>query len=479
MRLHEGTWLAVLAALLAGGCGQKADAPWLTMPDLASHAVHFPIGPANVHGASPGLSPNCDGCHFDKATGLPSSTFRTFTCTNCHVSIRVGVDHFDATAVAGATFHAGVANYASTVASFTTKVASLNGGVGPQGAADGACLSCHPTGMATDHATLFPLPHQNAAGTQVAVCSNCHRDLSDRRKLGCAVCHPHDQAANVSGHASVPGFVSAAAGDAAAAIEAASALCVRCHGDGVVPVRVAGHAAAAGGFIVGTGVHAGVNGGGCLDCHPAYRTTPPKTFAADFSKYACGVACHGTVPVTAAGSHADPVALGTFHAAASVDFTGKVAALGYDAACLSCHGDGTGGLPANHPFPVGSAPSHPIQTCSSCHTPSTARNNPANFACGTCHLTLDPALATKHSSPTIPVTDYATTSDRCLYCHGDAQVNRAANHPSGDGTPLANNVEHRTAGCSVCHKLPRIDKPFAADWGRRDCRPCHGANGPI
>jgi hypothetical protein len=486
MRIRLG---CLAMALWAAGCQRGADAPWLTMPSPAAHAAWFPIDSAAVHGVAPGQSPDCDRCHFDKGAGAPSSTFRTFTCTNssadpavgCHVAIRPGVHHD--TPADLATLHATVATYDAKVASYVGLVASpANGGVGPQSPEDGACRECHPTGMAVDHATRFPLPHRNTAGTIVAICSDCHRDFADRSRLGCAACHPHDGAATVTAHAKAPGFEGATASSPAATIEAASALCARCHGDGVVPVTIAAHAAT---FVVGSGVHAGTAGGGCLDCHPALRA-PPKGFAADFARTTCSAACHGTVPVTAAGRHDDgDGALRTYHVNAAVPWDTQLASSGsLDAACLACHPDGQGGLPANHPFPVGAAPAHPPEACSHCHTTVTARNVASNFACETCHLGLDPSLPTKHSSPIIPVTDYSTAkgftaaSARCLYCHGDSQVNRAASHPGGDGTPLADAAEHRTAGCSNCHKLARADKPFAADWGRTDCSTCHPGGPP-
>jgi hypothetical protein len=76
------------------------------------------------------------------------------------------------------------------------------------------------------------------------------------------------------------------------------------------------------------------------------------------------------------------------------------------------------------------------------------------------------------------VTDYGATSAQCLYCHGDSQVNRAANHPSASGTPLDGTPEHLTAGCTGCHKLARTEKPFAADWAKTDCLACHPGGPP-
>jgi hypothetical protein len=482
MRLPRAA--ALLAAALALGACKKSgrDAPWLSMPSTAEHAVFFPIGPANVHGAPPGQSPNCDGCHADLSgypPSTPSTTFRTFTCTGCHFEVRAGVFHDDPVAISA--FHATVTTYATTVADHAGEVASLNGGVGPQRAEDGACRACHPTGFATNHAVFFPLPHQDAAGAAVAVCADCHVDYSNRSLLGCSACHPHDLPATADAHALVPGFTAADSTAGTPAIEAASALCVRCHGDGVVPVTVAGHGALPGGFIVESGTHAGDAGGACLDCHPDVRVGF-QGFAADFTTTTCSVACHGTVPATAFGPHdGSGGTLAANHATAGVaDFDAKVTSLGIDAACLGCHPDGGGVLPVDHPFPVGLAPAHTPEPCSRCHTSATVRNDPTLFACETCHLALEPTLPTVHAAAAIPVTDYSTLYPvpaitgpaRCLYCHGDAQAYRAANHPVGDGTP-EQNPQHLAAGCSNCHRTARTDAPFAADWTQRYCVDCH------
>jgi hypothetical protein len=472
----QGLRLAASILLLVG-CTKPSGgkAPWLTMPTTASHAAWFPIGPADVHGAPVGSSPDCDGCHHDKETGLPSSTFRTYTCTGCHVQPRTGVAHDQPSQLA--TLHSTVAAYDGTVAGFAGSVASLNGGVGPQSPEDGACLRCHPTGFATDHAQIFPLPHQDAAATEVAVCSDCHRDPSDRTRLGCAPCHPHDQPATATAHAAVPDFVAAGPTAPDAEIVAASSLCVRCHAEGAVPVTVAGHAARSGGFVVGVGLHSGSSGGGCLDCHPSLRTDKP--FATDFSRYTCGAACHGSVPITAAGLHDNATELGAFHLAAGVDFAAAVTSLGFDGACRSCHGDGSGGLPGGHPFPVGAAPAHTPEACSRCHLTFTARNDAANIACADCHLSLDPLLPGRHTGAIIPVTDYGATGPECLRCHGEPLIFRASAHPSGEGTPRDGVVKHLDAGCTACHQTYLTDLPYAADWGQRDCRPCHPtAGGP-
>jgi hypothetical protein len=471
--------VAAAALLLLASCQRDATAPWLTMPTVASHAAWFPIDAGSVHGAEP---PACDGCHADTTSApyppsTPSTTFRTFTCTGCHVQVRSGVFHDQPADLAA--LHAGVPTWAATLSAWAPAAAPLHGGAGPQTALDGACRACHPTGLAADHSVIFPLPHRDPAATIVAGCTDCHRDPADRTRLGCSACHPHEGAATATAHAGVPDFVAAGPASPAADIEAASALCARCHAEGTVPVTVAGHAAASGGFVVGSGTHAGTAGGACLDCHPWRRTLPAKLFAADFPRFTCGAPCHGAVPTTVAGAHDDAAALGAFHAAAGVDFAGKVAAVGFDAACRACHPDGAGGgLPLGHPFPIGDPPSHPPSACAGCHTDLSAPTDPTRFDCATCHLSLDPALAAKHASPVIPVTDYTTESGRCLFCHGEALVYRAAAHPLAPGTPLDGNPTHVAPGCTACHQTARLDMPFTANWGHQTCSPCHAPGGP-
>ncbi len=275
--MRHGLAALTIAALLATGCKESdgTDA-WLSMPDAAQHsAQHFPITSGEPHGPPVGqAAADCNGCHYDKAAAAPSASFKVYTCTRCHVLLRSGLWHDDSQAVASA-WHvaAGVSQFDSTVA------AANVAGVAPL---DAACRSCHFSGIAVDHDTRLLLPHQDAAATIVAKCADCHTDQANRKVLGCASCHPHSLPATATAHAQVPGF---SATD--------STLCARCHEDGKVPVTVTGHSAGPG-FPIGVGVHAGAAGGACLACHPQNRTTPPRTFVADFKVTTC-VGCHVTV----------------------------------------------------------------------------------------------------------------------------------------------------------------------------------------
>jgi hypothetical protein len=316
-------------------------------------------------------------------------------------------------------------------------------------AVDAACRGCHPAGVGVNHAPIFPLPHQNAAGTVVAVCADCHVDRSSRKVLGCAACHPHSDPATATGHAAVPGF---SATD--------SALCARCHGDSTIPA-VATHTSFA---IEGSSRHQGLAGGACLQCHPATRPAP-KTFAADFAVTTC-TTCH--VPLTNANLalHDDGTALAAFHLARNVtDFTFT------DAACLKCHPDGSSGAPSYHPqlFPIDPASKHAGIACGDCHAAG-SRSDVVNMKCASCHAdpSKSPKFPTVHNptgvtvlaalTPAITQTSctpvaFAPTSLDCLRCHALSHVDLAANHPGGDSA--FGTGRHKGAGCTTCHLATR------------------------
>lgn len=433
----------LLAASGLAACGSSAQSgPWLTMPDAAAHAAKFPMAADTAHGIC-----TCNECHMTKdKTGawVPSDTFKDFTCIGCHYTTAnyPGLHHADEAGMAAR--HAAVPGYTYV---------------------DAECKRCHPAGIAVDHAAIFPLPHQNAAGTVVTQCSQCHVDPASRKVLGCAACHPHDLAATATAHAKVPDFSATDSG-----------LCLRCHADGTVP-RVAAHTA----FAVGTGAHSGAAGGKCLSCHPQNRTTAPRTFAADFGKYVC-LGCH--VLVRPGVYHDDPVGLATLHDAGT-SFT--------DAACYGCHKDGAAGAPSYHPqlFPIGAGTRHAGVTCGQCHTSST-RTDPATLACASCHAkTMGSSLeyvaahtvsgygiAVTKSSRNAAAVAVPMTSANCYKCHAQSQVDRAASHPGGEDA--FGTGQHRAAGCLTCHNalLTKVVGATTAaprtNWGSATgCNTCH------
>ena len=444
--------LLAAVGVLAGCHGKGQSGPWLTDPNLASHSAQFfPINAGDVHGPSPGQSlTTCNQCHADRSTGAsppaPATTFKTYTCTGCHVEIRPGVFHDQIPQLLAMVPHATPAFDPNQPLVY-----------------DQACRNCHPKGIAVNHAAVFPLPHQNAAGTIVAACGDCHVSPTDRTVLGCAACHPHDLAATVTGHAAVPDFDPSAT-------TSASALCARCHGDSNIPVQVATHSQ----FPIGTGAHSGPAGGACLACHPALRPAP-KTFAADFNQPDC-THCHVQ---TTAGFHDDPTGLTSFHASRGVaNFQFGTTA------CLQCHPNGAGaGAPLYHAqlFPIDAASKHAAVTCTACH--GTNRSDVTQLKCASCHAdpTQSPKFPTQHNpvgitvtvnTPTGPITVPGTvvieiwtdpnaiptctpvalptfTSVDCLKCHAQSHVDPAQGHPQADSSFQQDS--HQRAGCLTCH----------------------------
>jgi hypothetical protein len=476
---------AVLAAsLLLHGCSDEGGAPSVTMPTVDSHAKFFPIALGDVHGAATGqVTPDCNACHKDKVTGLPSSSFTQFTCTGCHVPSPT-ILHDDLAALE--TFH----RASPAVAEYTAKTGQ------PYDAHDAACRACHPQGIreAVDHVAHFPLPHRDAAGTTVARCADCHvqRSAGQYRVMGCASCHPHDLAANTTAHAAVPDFAPLPAGATQAQKDAASAACARCHGDGVVPVKVAEHGAKAAGFQVGgAAVHTGP-GARCLDCHPALRSDPLKPLAADFKVTTC-VGCHVPVGHTATavdhGTRADlepyhlglrdkvtgqPIPKAQLFASvvdAAIAAAGGDAARGLSAACLQCHPQGIGA----HPYyllPHQNAARTVVATCEQCHV---NQDRKADLGCAACHATTSPVAAKHAKVPDVVASDTSlAASARCARCHEyDAIPARVATHaPFG----IATGAHSGPAGgvCLTCHpSLKGEPTPWAADFKKVACAGCH------
>ncbi len=164
---------------------------------------------------------------------------------------------------------------------------------------------------------------------------------------------------------------------------------------------------------------------------------------------------------------AEPVA---FPLRACVERGADVACMGSAAergSCNHCHGpQGVGLEPPGHAslFPIDAASKHAAARCGQCHADLARPAVATLFQCPSCHLGLDPDLASRHTtttrSPGIVVVDYVAAGESCLRCHADAQVHRTSNHPSGaQGTP-----PHHEAGCTTCHDTFRADKPFGADF---------------
>jgi hypothetical protein len=334
----------------------------------------------------------------------------------------------------------------------------LHAGVGDYAHTSAGCYSCHPDGSIAapaDHDTAF-FPRGAGSAHAAVACSQCHTDLrnpGDPANFACASCH-----------GGLAGFSTAHAQVAGVGAATPSAQCLVCHGDSQV-ARVAAHA-----FTIAPG--SAIHDTACLQCHTARRTDKP--FAADFAAYEC-TGCH-----TKAAT--DPIHAG------NADYVYA------SASCYGCHPTGGAGAPANHDsafFPRGTGSAHAGVACLDCHTDLAHPNVAANFRCGTCHLSRDASLVTKHTasasralrvaSSEISTSDSAT----CLRCHADSQL--VTSHPSGgDGWP-----PHEGARCLQCHDVYRGDKPFAIDFAsdpsaqakflsspRHGCYNCHGTYPP-
>jgi hypothetical protein len=209
-------------------------------------------------------------------------------------------------------------------------------------------------------------------------------------------------------------------------------------------------------FFVVTGSHKTLT---CNQCHdPA---------AAGFALNEQGVSC--------TGCHTDAATTPT-HAGVT----------GYNwstGTCISCHKDGSGGLPPNHNtdyFPVTNT-KHASVGCAECHGATKAI---ADITCTPCHD--QSSMSSTHSA--IPATktgsrdrvtyvDYQWSSSYCLKCHADGQVNTIASHPRFD---------HGLTGsghapfCLVCHTstAPQGGKAWAVDFSKSTCLACHTSNSP-
>jgi len=477
--------LLVAAAPLAACDGTGATSgPSLTMPTPATHARFFPIDVGDVHGPRAGQATvDCNACHRDRLTDAPSQSFRTFACMGCHDAATPAL-HNDPVGLA-ALHQASLA-----VSDMTARTGQ------PFDVQDTACRACHPQGIrdGMDHATHFPLPHGDAAGTVVARCAECHVSTAVPRQyrvFGCAGCHPHDLAATTALHAAVADYQPLPAAPTAAEVQAASARCIRCHGDGPAPVKVAQHAARANGFQVGgAAVHTAANAG-CLGCHTALRTDPGNPLAADFTVANC-VACHVTVGPGAGGpTHDTRTELQTMHASlttapkallfaqtvdAATTAAGGDAARGLSAACLQCHPQGIG----PHPYyllPHRNAAGTVVAACEQCHV-NPARK--ADLGCAACHATASP-VGPKHARvPDVAPADTSlAASALCARCHEfDAiPVRVATGHTKFS---IAAGAHSGAAGgrCLACHTaLKGEPTPWAADWKRTGCTGCHVAVG--
>jgi hypothetical protein len=193
----------------------------------------------------------------------------------------------------------------------------------------------------------------------------------------------------------------------------------------------------------------------CTGCH-----TDPSSFRS----FQCTTTCHTSAVVTPLHTGVTTFSYG-------------------DQACYDCHRAGIA-APANHNtafFPVGAGTKHAGIRCSECHTDLASPNDPRNFHCADCHRSLSPPLSahdpvnipdglgvlavdilTVHTSQNTVGTPLSLTSENCLRCHADSQVDRASGHSTS--SEAFSRSAHTEAGCTTCHVAFRTDKPFAANF---------------
>ncbi len=477
------TALAALALLAACTGNGASEGPSLTMPTMASHVRYFPIAQGDAHGPHVGQATvECNACHRDRLTDTPSASFHTFACTGCHDPLTPAV-HNDPTGLKA--FH----EASLMVADMTARTGQ------PFDLLDAACRACHPQGIrdGVDHALHFPLPHGDAAGTVVARCNQCHVSTSsprDYKVMGCAGCHEHAGAQTDALHAKVVDYAPLPAAPTAADVQAASAKCVRCHGDGPSPVKVAEHAAKAAGFPVGgSAVHSGQNAA-CLTCHPALRADPAKPLAADFKVTSCA-SCHAAVGHGASSPfHDDRNGLQLMHVAttapkaqlfaqtvdAAAAAAGGDAVKGLSAACLQCHPQGIG----PHPYyllPHQNAAKTVVASCEQCHV-NPARK--ADLGCAACHATASP-VGPKHARvPDVNAADTSlAASALCARCHeNDAVPTRVATGHAKFSIAAGPHSGAAGGKCLACHpSLKGEPTPWAANFKVTGCTGCHVAVG--
>lgn len=263
--------LCLLCASLAPACERGHDPNWLTdpaYPDLSGHDRYLLLARTPHDPTAPGSTVSCDDCH-------PSTTFREYDCTGCHLASITDP------------YHAGVTSYPAA---------------GTATSAD--CYGCHPqgTGVMTpeQHALYFTM----GTHSHPAVCTQCHSDPTRRADLSTLRC--------VTCHESTPTSTGAAFGTAHARVNdyrstMTSDWCIRCHADDQVD-RIATHGA----YPDPTGYMAGSAGPGlpsgkhtnaaCLDCHtmvppafpnPTGTPVPDRPWAQNWPIASCNkTGCH-------------------------------------------------------------------------------------------------------------------------------------------------------------------------------------------
>ena len=425
---------------------------------------------------------DCAYCHAEVAAGAAvNAPEEHATCTGCHNP------HSPAPASSAcATCHA--RESATVLAAPAARLAPEHG----------RCASCH-----TPHAESED-PARSCAGCHAAIaagltagpaaherCASCHTPHAAGKAgaadAACLTCHPGEKSAAArpgtpevhtrcsSCHAVHPG-----AGPAAPSAAFAVAI-ARAPGTGKSLAAVA-HDACAGCHAVesaGAGLGIGSHRGDCVTCHTPHG--PPST------RSACAT-CHAEVhlrppPGKGAGPHGKCQSCHTPHASASAAA----------AACADCHadkakvarawrGDTHSGCPGCHdPHAVKNR-----DACVSCHAGpgiGVAAGPAGHRDCTKCHTVhAPPPPAGKrsgwwkecrdcHAAETTAVAARGPTHGECSSCHAahDFPVPACTScHAAAGRGGLHARAEHAAAPCARCH-----DAHVGPVDGRAPCLACH------
>jgi len=265
MRTTHHRLAALAAATFLAACQQTAEAPKITMPTAAEHAVkYFPIGAGTTH-----TTTACDKCHSPDAG---TTFFLQFNCIGCHRDATNGV-----------------------ISALASPHQSIDLTTADPITTSPRCYTCHSNGTTEGmtreaHSTTnYPI----ATGPHASVkCGECHGASRSVADLQCNACHASGVATD---HSDVRDYSTAAVPGESAA----PGPCLQCHymgvtgsGSGIVqPVSTHPSWREGGGDSqsITSDPHFSKTWG-CLYCHPNLKSSP-NSWATDFTTNDCDT-CH-------------------------------------------------------------------------------------------------------------------------------------------------------------------------------------------
>jgi len=409
--------------------------PTSQVPGLFDHEPIWKLQPPSGNGKHALLE--CGDCHGPSKTDRKGS----LSCAPCHQSASTGDSRLAHDRARLDEVHKGIADYQwSPVICIGCHLDGSQGSgrlhlshiwfpIAPGayhalGSGDGgtgiACSSCHPT--KTDAGTNFT--------GQAINCTDCH--LPSSVKDGGDV---HGRSIMDAKHLN----------SKVHSYEYRSAACLDCH-----PIGEKSGVFSHSNFPIASGAkHAGI---GCSECHLG---AGPKT---DPTQLNCS-GCHSTMNTAPT--------LGDIH-------HGVPGYGGDSAGCFNCHPHSERVGPMDHTrwFPVAVGDKHASSaylstlrsgqtSCTACHASRVDRNQQY---CQPCHASLKspkpPGSAHSMMSESF---EHENNTPGCKKCHSDpTPVYRLSNHPKPG-------YDHKEAVCQDCHRIMRLDKPYAIDFSKAAC----------